>query len=71
MSQMLFGAVGGELFEGLANALGAVGIDLSADEARQLDTLGVGRGPADVRVLSGRIDSSRSRSATATSTFWA
>jgi hypothetical protein len=56
MSQMLFGAVGGELFEGLANALGPVGIELTAEEAHRLDTIGVAIGPADVRVLSGRIE---------------
>jgi hypothetical protein len=56
MSQMLFGAVGGELFEGLANALGAVGIELTPEEADRLDVIGVGIGPAHVRVLSGRIE---------------
>jgi len=56
MSQLLFGAVGGELFEGLANALGPVGIELTAEEAQRLDTIGVAIGPANVRVLSGRIE---------------
>jgi hypothetical protein len=56
MSQMLFGALGGELFEGLAQALGPVGIDLSPEQADRLDAIGVARAPAVVRVLSGRME---------------
>ncbi len=56
MSQMLFSAVGGELFENLAQALGRVGIEMTADEGARLDGIGVARGKASVRVTAGQIE---------------
>ena len=55
LSQMLFAAVGGELFEGLAANLGQVGIDLDAEQAELVRRLGVRVGPADLAVHDGRL----------------
>jgi hypothetical protein len=55
LSQMLFAAVGGELFEGLAANLGQVGIDLPAVDAAILGRMGVRPGPADLTVHDGRL----------------
>ncbi len=55
LSQMLFAAVGGELFEGLAANLGQVGIDLDPEEADLVRRMGVQPGPADLTVHDGRL----------------
>lgn len=55
MSEMLFAAVGGELFGGLADQLGMVGIDLDAESSLPIVELGVRRGPAVIRVEDGRL----------------
>lgn len=53
MGQLLFAAVGGELFEGLARQLGPVGLELDADTASVLAEAGVAAGEADVVVEDG------------------
>ena len=55
MGEMLFAAVGGELFEGLAARLGPFGLELGAEDALVMSELGVRPGPADVRVDDGRL----------------
>jgi hypothetical protein len=50
MSQMLFAAVGGELFDGLAERLGSIGLELDPRRAEAVADLGVAVGRADVRV---------------------
>jgi len=53
MGQMLFAAVGGDLFEGLAQQMGSVGLELEAEQGRVFAELGVHPGPADVEVHQG------------------
>lgn len=53
MGQMLFAAVGGELFEGLAQQMGSVGLELDPEQGRVFGELGVHPGPADVDVHQG------------------
>jgi hypothetical protein len=53
MGQMLFAAVGGELFSGLANSLGPVGLELGPDVGAVFAELGVAEGAADVSVADG------------------
>ena len=53
MGQLLFAAVGGELFEGLAGQLGSIGLELGPTEAHVLTELGVRPSPADVRMSDG------------------
>lgn len=55
MGQMLFAAVGGELFGTLADQLGSVGLELEPEEGARLFELGVRPGPADLRVDDGSI----------------
>lgn len=55
LSQMLFAAVGGELFEGLAANLGQVGIDLDAEQSELVRRMGVRPGPADLTVRDGHL----------------
>jgi hypothetical protein len=56
LSQMLFAAVGGDLFEGLAENLGTVGLELDPTEGALLRELGVADGPAHVVVRDGSIE---------------
>lgn len=53
LSQMLFAAVGGELFTGLAQNLGNLGVDLGPDEGAMVAGIGVATGPAVVEVRDG------------------
>ena len=53
MSQMLFAAVGEDLYRGLAENLGHVGIELDAAAARGVVELGIAAGPAEIRVSDG------------------
>ncbi|MBK6670664.1 MAG: hypothetical protein IPG46_13715 [Actinobacteria bacterium] len=53
MGQMLFAAVGGELFSGLAAELGTVGLELDDEHAAFLDELGVAVGPAEIEMHDG------------------
>lgn len=53
MGQMLFAAVGGELFEGLAAQMGSIGLELGPDQGHVFGELGVEPGPADVAVHDG------------------
>jgi len=55
MSQMLFGAVGGELFTGLAAQLGSLGVELGPEQGQILVDLGVAPGPADIRITDGEM----------------
>ncbi len=55
MGQMLFQSVGGELFGGLAQQLGSVGLELTAEEAEVFAMLGVAEGPADIVVSHGSL----------------
>lgn len=55
MGQMLFAAVGGELFSGLAEQMGSVGIELEPHDAVVFEELGVERMPAYVEILDGRM----------------
>ena len=55
MGQLLFATIGGELFKGLAEQMGNVGIVLGADQGRVLGELGVATGPADVEVADGHM----------------
>ncbi len=55
MSQMLFAAVGGELFAGLAERLGSIGLELGPERGVALADLGVAVGPADITVESGHL----------------
>lgn len=55
MGQMLFQTVGGELFTGLAEQLGTVGLELTPDEAEIFAMLGVAEGPADIVVNDGSL----------------
>ncbi|MEZ5322111.1 MAG: hypothetical protein R2698_08580 [Microthrixaceae bacterium] len=50
MGQMLFAAVGGELFGALASQLDSVGLELDPDQGRHLSEMGVAPGAADVVV---------------------
>jgi hypothetical protein len=56
MSQMLLSAVGGELFDGLADALGTVGLELEPDRGAVIAELGVSVGRADVSVYDGSLE---------------
>jgi hypothetical protein len=56
MSQMLLAAVGGELFEGLAEALGPVGLELEPERGAVIADLGVAVGRADVSVYDGALE---------------
>jgi len=53
MGQMLFAAVGGELFEGLAEQMGSVGLELEPEQGIAFLELGVHPAPADVQVHQG------------------
>lgn len=53
MGQMLFAAVGGELFEAMAVQMGPLGLELAADQALLFEELGVRPGPADVEIHDG------------------
>jgi hypothetical protein len=53
LSEMLFATIGGELFAGLAERLGSVGLELGADRGRALLDLGVAPGPADITIRDG------------------
>lgn len=53
MGQMLFAAVGGELFEGLAQQMGSIGIELEPERGRVFGELGAQPAPADVAVHQG------------------
>lgn len=55
MSEMLFAAVGGDLFLGLADQLGSVGIELDAEQSLPIVELGVRPGRAEVRVTDGTL----------------
>ena len=55
MGQLLFAAVGGDLFTGLAEGLGNVGLELSPDDALLLSELGLAAGPADVMIDAGHL----------------
>jgi hypothetical protein len=56
MSQMLLSAVGGELFEGLAEGLGTVGLELEPERGAVIAELGVAVGRADVSVYDGTVE---------------
>ena len=53
MGQLLFAAVGADLFAGLAEGLGDVGLELAASDAEVFAELGVVTGEAEVRVDDG------------------
>ena len=53
MGQMLFAAVGGELFEGLADQMGSVGLELEPEQGHVFRELGVHPAPADIEVHQG------------------
>ena len=55
MGEMLFATVGGELFEGLAEQLGRVGLELEAGDGDFLLEAGVAPGSAEVRVHDGSL----------------
>ncbi len=55
MSQMLFAAVGGELFSGLAERLGSIGLELGAEQGIALADLGVAVGPAEIAIEDGHM----------------
>ena len=55
MSQMLFGAVGGELFTGLAAQLGSLGLELGPEHGQLLVDLGVATGPAHIDIRDGEM----------------
>jgi len=50
---MLFAAVGGELFEGLADQMGSVGLELEPEQGHVFRELGVHPAPADIEVHQG------------------
>ena len=53
MGQMLFAAVGGELFEGLAEQMGSVGLELDPEQGVVFGELGVHPAPADIEMHHG------------------
>ena len=55
MSRMLFDALGGELFRGLAEKLGSIGLELGPEQGEAVADLGVATGPAEVRVEKGHV----------------
>lgn len=55
MGQMLFAAVGADLFAGLSAGLGDVGLELAPDAAAVIGEMGVVAGPADVEVRDGSL----------------
>jgi hypothetical protein len=55
MTSMMFGSVGAELFAGLGEAVGTVGLDLGSDVGSVLVDLGVDLGDGDAHVSSGMI----------------
>lgn len=55
MGEMLLATVGGELFGGLAERLGHVGLELDAVDAEPFAEVGVEVGPADVEVTDGHL----------------
>jgi len=55
MGQMLFAAVGGELFEAMAGQLGEVGLELDADTAGVLTAVGCRAGAGSVKIQDGRM----------------
>jgi hypothetical protein len=55
MTSMMFGSVGTELFAGLGEAVGTVGLDLGSDVGSVLIDLGVDLGDGDAHVSSGMI----------------
>jgi hypothetical protein len=55
MVGMMFTMMGDTLFQGLADTVGSVGMDLGADVGMVLADLGVDHGPADVQVSTGTI----------------
>ena len=56
LSQMLLAAVGDDLFGGLADNLGTVGLELEPERGALVAELGVATGPADIAVHDGRIE---------------
>lgn len=56
MGQMLFATVGGDLFGGLADNLGTLGLELAPEEGVVIAELGVAPGRADVKVRSGSVE---------------
>ncbi len=56
MGQMLFATVGGDLFGGLADNLGTVGLELTPEEGAIVAELGVAVGKAEIRVRSGSVE---------------
>lgn len=55
MGEMLFASVGGDLFGGLADSMGRIGIDLPPEVGRVLLEAGVRPGPAVVEVRAGHV----------------
>lgn len=55
MTSMMFASVGGELFAGLGEATGTVGLDLGSHVGSVLVELGVDLGEGDARVSSGMV----------------
>lgn len=55
MTSMMFGSVGTELFAGLGEAVGTVGLDLGSDVGSVLVDLGVDFGEGDAHVSSGML----------------
>jgi hypothetical protein len=53
LSEMLFATIGGELFAGLAERLGSVGLEFGPERGRALLDLGVAPGPADITIRDG------------------
>jgi hypothetical protein len=55
ISELLFAAIGGELFEGLARQLGSVGLELGPERGSALVDLGVATGDAVVVIRDGKM----------------
>ncbi len=53
MTSMMFAMMGDQLFTGLAEAVGLVGVDLGPEVGRLVAELGADTGPAEVRISSG------------------
>lgn len=53
MGQMLFAAVGGDLFEGLAQQMGSIGLELEPEQGYVFAELGVRPAPADIEMHHG------------------
>lgn len=55
MSQMMFGALGGDLFAALAQQLGSIGLELDVDRSAAFAEMGIRPGRAIIEVEDGRL----------------